>query len=129
MDYKKPKGDTKWEDVYKFLYLPLEPSQSKPHVEVRQTRSILKKTSFKDKEEKSTSKGKTKKKKSESPTKSRLPDPNEPHPVKPVEKPLEKPPVRPEERSKIPWYRPPAESVSSYSKPISLLFCSKSNNS
>jgi len=116
-----PKG--KWEDAYKFLYLPVEVTQTKtqPVETIRPTRSILKKSSL-NKEERSTSKGKSKKKKSESPTKSRIPDPNELQPVKPTEKQLEKPPVKPEERSKIPWYRPPAESVSSYSNFINNFF-------
>jgi len=114
-----PKGD--WEDAYKFLYIPGEPEPKHKTLDIKPGRSILKKATSKDGRSSSrTQQGKSpKKKKSRSPTKQSHPTAedliDQPHPVKAIEKIPEKPPVKPEERAKIPWYRPPTESVTTYS--------------
>lgn len=122
MDFKMPKG--KWEDAYRFIYFPPDPADLRKTTESTTIKSILKnkQSPRSPREGRSSSKGakspaKTKKK-SESPKKAGVLDTSEPqpHPIKLGEKFPEKPPVRPEERAKIPWYRAPAESVTSYSK-------------
>ena len=130
MDFKMPKAI--WEDVYRFMYLPPELDEPKTAESAgRSKKSILKRTA--SKEERSSSKGakspgKQSSRKVETPKKASFHHEvqHEEHlvPVQHVEKIPEKPLIKPEERAKIPWYRPPTESVSHYSM---IRFCIKIN--
>jgi len=120
-----PQG--KWEDSYKFLYLPQEPDQLTKGREQPKAKSPTKGPlqDITDRTNERSSPAKSKK--SPSPTKSSpmkaqaatdrmMQSESKLAPIKPPEKLPEKPQPKPEERSKIPWFRAVSDTVTSYGK-------------